>query len=277
MSNTLDIKEINSLVDIGSSLRKFKQEIIKIISEIQSQINKELEWVQDKVVTSQREVERYKKAVENAKLALNRCQQSGTRDRDGRYQPPNCSSEEVTLAKVESCLREWSQKLQIAQKWRSKIEQHSAEFGKAERRLSRLATDDTGKALQELGRLIAGYQAVESSALQISDRFYGNIPHTTGFDFENIDSTLLKAEGTHGALYERAKKEFFLRSLDNPDVKDFIKGWIRQEIRRSGLHGTWRNPPGFDVGHKVVGIDCPENFHWENSDMNRSRGAKQHR
>jgi hypothetical protein len=277
MGNVINVEDINALIDLGASLRKFKQGILQVISDIQSNVNKESEWILGRVIVCQKEVDRSKRAVESAKTNLYGCQRSGSRDRDGRYHPPNCRAEETALANAEVCLEEWQGKLQIAQKWRSQIEQQSTEFIKEERRLSRLVTEDIGKALQELGRLIAGYQAIENSAIRISPRFSGDIPHTTGFDFKNIDPQFLKTEGTHGALYQKAKREFFLSSLDDPDVKDSIKGWIRQEIRRSGLNSTWRNPPGFDVGHRIAGIDRPENFHWENSDMNRSRGGKQHR
>jgi hypothetical protein len=277
MSNSLNLKDINALIVFGASLRKFKQGVLQFIFEINTQISKDTEWIQEKVLNCQREVERSQREVEHAKMALYRCQRSGSRDQDGHYQPPNCCSEEKALARAEAYLKDWLTKLQIAQKWRSQIEQQVAEFGKEERRLSNLATEDVGKALQDLGRLISSYQAVEASAMQVSTRYSGDVPHSTGFDFNNIDQQLLRTEGTHGALYQKAKKEFFLQSLDDPDVKDSIKGWIRQEIRQSGLNGNWRNPPGFDVGHRIAGIDRPENFHWENSDMNRSRGGKQHR
>jgi hypothetical protein len=277
MSSPLNLKDITSLTDLGASLRKFKQGVLQLISEINTQINKDSVWVQEKALNCQRQVEKSQREVEQSKMALYRCQRSGSRDQDGHYQPPNCCAEEEALVKAEAYLKEWQTKLQIAQKWRSQIEQQVTEFNKEERRLSNLATEETGKALQDLGRLIAGYQAVETSAIQVSTRFSGDVPHSTGFDFVNIDQQLLRTEGTHGTLYQKAKKEFFLRSLDDPDVKDSIKGWIRQEIRQSGLNGTWRNPPGFDVGHRIAGIDRPENFHWENSDMNRSRGGKQRR
>lgn len=84
-------------------------------------------------------------------------------------------------------------------------------------------------------------------------------------------------EGQHSAAYKAARKEFMRRSLDDPDVASRIKDWIRQEMRTRGEGGYWRSPPGFDVGHLVAGIDDPENFRWENADMNRSRGGKYHR
>lgn len=81
-------------------------------------------------------------------------------------------------------------------------------------------------------------------------------------------------EGTHGYPYQKARKEFMRTSLSDSDIAKHIKGWIQQEINRVGKSRYWRSPPGYDVGHKTAGIDQPENFHWENSGMNRSKGAK---
>lgn len=81
-------------------------------------------------------------------------------------------------------------------------------------------------------------------------------------------------EGTHGYPYQKARKEFMYESLVDSNVAKHIKGWIRQEVNRVGNSGYWRSPPGYDVGHKVAGIDHAENLQWENSGMNRSKGAK---
>jgi hypothetical protein len=86
-----------------------------------------------------------------------------------------------------------------------------------------------------------------------------------------------RKEGEHSTPYKRARKEFMRRSLNDPNVASRIKEWIRQEIATRGEDGYWRSPPGFDVGHIIPGLDAPENFRWENADMNRSRGAKSHR
>jgi hypothetical protein len=277
MSNTVDIKDINALVSLGASFRDFRQQVLSQIAEIHSTVMKESEWIQDKVSSYQREVERSRRDVEAAKSDLYRCQHSGTRDREGHDQRPSCGAEERALALAQARLQEWTQRLQLAQRWRSQVEAAATEFKKEENRLSQLITSDMEKGLSDLGRLIAAYQAVSASAHQISPRYQGEIPTSTGFDYANVSPKLKATEGTHGALFTKAKKEFFLRSLYDPGVRDSIKGWIRQEIRRSGLRGYWRNPPGFQEGHKLPGIDRPENFRWENADMNESRGGKQHR
>lgn len=112
----------------------------------------------------------------------------------------------------------------------------------------------------------------------------GCINHPTSGEVQDIISSLLMTlvnvlvpvpTNTHGSDYQRARKEFMRRSLDDSSmVADHIQGWIKQEIRSRGESGYWRSPPGYDVGHNKPGINDPDNFRWESSDMNRSRGGK---
>ena len=112
----------------------------------------------------------------------------------------------------------------------------------------------------------------------------GCINHPSSNDIDQIIGSLVLAlvnvfvpTDTHGSDYQRARKEFMRSSLDDPNVAGRIKGWVKNEMRDKGESGYWRSPPGFDVGHREPGINSPDNFRWENSDMNRSRGGKHHR
>ena len=112
----------------------------------------------------------------------------------------------------------------------------------------------------------------------------GCINNPTSTDIGQIISSLLfsfvealvpVSSNTHGSDYQRARKEFMRNSLnDSSMVAGHIQGWIKQEINSRGELGYWRSPPGYDVGHNTPGLNSPENFRWENSDMNRSRGGK---
>lgn len=80
---------------------------------------------------------------------------------------------------------------------------------------------------------------------------------------------------SHGPEFERAKADFKQQSLDDPNTPAHIRGWLEQEARQRGSNPrNWRNPPGYDVGHRTPGIDSPDNFRWERSTDNRSRGGR---
>ena len=109
----------------------------------------------------------------------------------------------------------------------------------------------------------------------------GCINHPSTDEIDLIISVLtlgllssIPTKSTHDNTYKTARKEFMRNSLDDPNVAAHIKGWVRQEIRSRGESGYWRSPPGYDVGHHVQGINSSDNFRWENSSMNRSRGGR---
>jgi RHS repeat-associated protein len=79
---------------------------------------------------------------------------------------------------------------------------------------------------------------------------------------------------SHGSAYKRAAREFKRWTLLDLKVATYIRRHFERELKLKGWNRYWKNPKGFDVGHWKPGLDEPWNFRWENSDMNRSRGAK---
>jgi hypothetical protein len=86
----------------------------------------------------------------------------------------------------------------------------------------------------------------------------------------------------HGWAYQKARQEFLRGLLQDPNQPRFIKGWVRQEMRRlqqlakGGSPGKRRTArlrgiPGFDVGHRRPGIHQARNFRLENASTNRAR------
>lgn len=77
--------------------------------------------------------------------------------------------------------------------------------------------------------------------------------------------------GTHGSRYQKARREWFRRGADGElwgTEGRQLQGWMRQEVHRGGYY---RSPPYYDTGHRLAGIDIPENFRWEDRDVNRLR------
>ncbi len=153
----------------------------------------------------------------------------------------NCNAEVAAV-------REAQEALEKVRRLSSRLERAVAEYDSPANRLRQILDGKINKAKSDLSRSFQKYQ--------------------------DYLSYMTSKEGTHGYPYQKARKAFMRDSLSNPKVGKDIKGWIRQEINRVGMSGYWRSPPGYDVGHKKAGIDRPENFQWEYSSMNRSKGAK---
>jgi len=111
--------------------------------------------------------------------------------------------------------------------------------------------------------------------------------------------------GGHGYQYQKERYKFLMALADDPKAPKDVRNWIKQEQRRiwntqklkasgkleqanknakknEGKKGREpktkvrtsvyiRTPPGYDVGHRVAGIDMASNFQLELSSMNRAK------
>jgi hypothetical protein len=93
-----------------------------------------------------------------------------------------------------------------------------------------------------------------------------------------------------------AKREMWLRVLNDPMQPTYLRGWVRQELNRlerirvarregkpyttaegkehigpGGSKSRMKTHPSYDAGHKTPGVHDPDNLHPENRDMNRAR------
>jgi hypothetical protein len=86
--------------------------------------------------------------------------------------------------------------------------------------------------------------------------------------------------------YQTARQAFLRGLLNDPNQPSYIRGWIRQELKRlekasqarqigqrppGGSKRRIRGVPGFDVGHRVPGLHNPANFRVEHASTNRAR------
>jgi hypothetical protein len=86
----------------------------------------------------------------------------------------------------------------------------------------------------------------------------------------------------HGWPYQKARQAYLRGLLQDPNQPRFVKGWVRQELRRlqqlnrhrqkgKRRASRVRGVPGFDVGHRLPGIHNAANFRLEHAATNRAR------
>jgi hypothetical protein len=86
----------------------------------------------------------------------------------------------------------------------------------------------------------------------------------------------------HGWQYQKARQAYLRGLLQDPNQPRFVKGWVRQEMRRLQQLNRFRPKgkrrfrhlrgiPGFDVGHRLPGVHNPANFRLEHASTNRAR------
>lgn len=164
MSESLDLRDIQTLRDLQAALGRFASEAQEGLRTADAEIGRAQEWLSERVNHWQREVKDAKQAVTHADTDLRRCEASGYRDEDGYYHLPDCSRQTRALRQAEARLRECEENLQTAQVWRSRLEQAVSEYQREARRLSDLAGGHTEKARASLAQTAAKYEAAQAAA-----------------------------------------------------------------------------------------------------------------
>ncbi|MCC6189033.1 MAG: hypothetical protein IT318_08355 [Anaerolineales bacterium] len=269
--SSVSLKTVRSLVNIGSALRTFKKSTIEELAAVDHHLAETLNWVDQRVRHWQKEEQLKQRQIDNLRTELRGLQARATARTD-RLARTKVAEQTRVLEDVLRQQRVVSEKLRKAVLWKERLMRAKVEFDKEENRFKNTLLNHTHKAQSRLGILISKYQAIYHYRLS---------PHSTGsletgaeFDRQALNPSTLASEGQHGALFQRAKQAFKLRTPDDSNAPSYIKGWILQEKNSFAKRGYIRNPPGFQVGHRVKGIDDPARFAWENADMNEYRGGK---
>lgn len=253
MGLSAKVQSVQALIDLKTSINYFGNEAQASLQCAEQEILSTEEWLRQRLAHWKMEEHRRQNALLAAEKALASCKASGYRDEDGYYHAPDCTSYEFAVSQAVTQLQEAQAEINNIKQWTSKVNQATASYRAQAHRLSRIISSDIPNASAFLGKKITELQSYlgAKSGLRSS-----------------------QSEETHGYPYQKARKAFMVTSLSDPNVGKNIKGWIKQELNRVGKSGYLRSPPGYDVGHKIPGIDLPDNFQWEHSNSNRSKGAK---
>jgi len=290
MADSALVHNLQTLTDLRDALGRFAHDAQESLRAAEADVSRAQQWIQQRVWHWQRQVQQAQQGVRRAQAALNRCQSQVHVGRDGRRRVPDCRSEERAVATAERRLRETEAQLRKAQQWKTRLESAAGEYRRHAGRLQRLASTHTPRSrafLERLATELERYLAVtpatgvpsgEAPLLSpLAQSFVGFIP---GSDSSG------QSQRSHGYAFEKAKQEMLRRALDNPKVSSAIRGWIKQEVNRmerarqarvggyqppGGNPRRMRIPPGVDAGHRIPGLDKPENLRFELASMNRAR------
>lgn len=140
MDNSVNVRAIETLNDLRAALIRFAGRVGEALHTADTEIRRTQEWLRERELHWQREVERAREAVRQAQAALRHCQSQVYRDRDGRTYHPPCDAEKAALARAEAHLRQVEAELQRVRMWKARVEQAVGEYRLHERRLWALTT-----------------------------------------------------------------------------------------------------------------------------------------
>lgn len=150
-----NVRNIQALADLKAALARFKSDALEPLHAAQQEIQRTQEWLGERERHWQREVQRCEQEARQAQAALDRCQGSGYRDKEGRYHEPDCSAQVRAAAQAQYQLRQTRAELENVQRWASAVRQAGAEFQREAKRLTNMLNNDVAKASALLERKIA--------------------------------------------------------------------------------------------------------------------------
>jgi hypothetical protein len=159
MSSSANVLAINALEELKGALNRFGSEAREALNAAELELQRTLDWLQERQGHWRGEVRRRQAEVEQARAALARCQASGHRDQHGNYHVPNCAAYEQSLLQAQLHLREAEAELANAQKWSRLIEHAVQEYQQEAKSLANALADDLPRAAAVLGRSVATLQS----------------------------------------------------------------------------------------------------------------------
>jgi hypothetical protein len=237
VNNRANIRDIDIPSHLRDALGRFSDELFHVVPNIK----KELEEIRcefaDRERVCEKDVENAREELDQAREALRDCENQGYTDDEGDYQEPDCSGESQQLDDARSFLRESEEKLDIAKKWRHRIEVETSLFQNDICRLIRLASEGMGSAQEFLARRLENLTRYTDPGLRHASLPVSGNNATLGEGSSLIVAKYQQALSTaasfspslHGTVH--TYRQLYLKSF--PDVER--KLWIHHAVEQSAL------------------------------------------
>ena len=166
MSDSVNIKRLQSLTDIKNSLHRFGSEMGDSLDRIEQAFREVSDTLKNKLLSAKRELEQCIQSVKDAYEALENCENQADED-----YTPDCSNEfeELQNAKIEK--RRAEEQLHKTQRYCAMVEKQIQEYRIVAARMKKLVTSQVPQATAMLhGKIVTieKYNAVPAPSGQVS-------------------------------------------------------------------------------------------------------------
>jgi chromosome segregation ATPase len=224
--------EVYSLSDMNTALRRLDSRSREAVQQSQRAIAREKSRLQ-------RVEQKRARNLSRCEAALRRCYSQV--DEDGRR--PSCTAQVQAVREAQAALQEVREQIARFDNQVSDYDRQASQFQQS--------MDGT------IGRGRAYLEKHIDTAL---------------WYLRNHPSEISRPDaGTHGSLYQRARRERALRDAHGELSSNapHLEGHFNQI--RSNPSGYLPSPEGYHASHRVAGIDIPENLTWLPGEVNQQR------
>jgi hypothetical protein len=167
MSDSSQVRRIDAFSALRTSLLAFAADAREVLLAADAEVQRTLDWIAERQRFWQAEVRRRQEALQQAQAALARCEASGSYDRDGHYQPPNCSREEHEIMSARLLLAEAEDELRKVLDWKRLLESGATDYRREATALRQRLEGELPKAtalLQQSREILQSYVAMQAPA-----------------------------------------------------------------------------------------------------------------
>lgn len=168
MNESVNVRSIQTLSDLRLALGRMAETIMQNLTRVEGEIKRTQDWLRERELYWQRQVERARVVVQQARAALEQCRNTVYYDREGRAYRPDCSAYVRALAEAERHLQQVEAEWRKVQTWRARVEQAIANYRTHANRMQDLANLHTSQGRSFLEQKIAQlseYTAIASGSI----------------------------------------------------------------------------------------------------------------
>jgi len=168
VADSVNVKEIQTLSDLKNALGRFASNTKQSLQAFDAETQRTIEWLRERVLHWQREVERARLEVQRAEAALHRCESQVYVDRDGHAHYPDCSQYRRALQQAQQLLARAEQSLAVAKRWQSHLNQAVQQYRVHSTRMQQITTTHISQGKGYLDRKIVELNRYAHLALEVS-------------------------------------------------------------------------------------------------------------
>jgi hypothetical protein len=143
--STANVRSIEALDDLQAGLIRYADQTQTTLNAIQREVQRTLDWLDERVRRWQNEVRRCAQAVEAAQAAWRRCMASGDREH-----PPSCGHLEQAVQEAHRRLSQAQAEERMATQARQAVQAEAEAYQREASRLHALIQNETPKAVESL-------------------------------------------------------------------------------------------------------------------------------
>lgn len=255
MTESVNVREIQTLSDLKNALGRFAERTTSGLQAFDAETRRTQEWLRERVLHWQREVERARVAVQRAEAALHHCESQVYVDRDGHAHYPDCSQYRRALQQAQQALVRAEQSLAVATRWQSRVEQGAQQYRVHGTRMQQITTTQTDQGKAYLDRKIGELNRYASLSMGVGAGAANTAIPTSATGMEPGRDVLIQPGPFAGESIPARSHE--------RDFSPAERAEIDRIGRATGCHSCGTRDPGTRSGHFVLDHQPPNQLNME--------------